>query len=162
MFGNTCKADGAAALRPSLVRLAAQAALLEFLSVFDPYAHGQEMPGVAYVQEMTPLKWRALVFTATPCLPRAAKPPRPVHVSPELPRHRPTVPQKNRGVDEPPAPLLSRTCRYLQPEQEAQQSAEAQHASAAFARPATPSAITAINNATFNVFIVSPLEVKGL
>jgi hypothetical protein len=44
---------------------------------------------------------------------------------------------------------------YLQPEQEAQQSAEEQQpACAALAALVTPSAITAINNTTFSVFIV--------
>jgi hypothetical protein len=44
---------------------------------------------------------------------------------------------------------------YSQPEQEAQQSAESQHpACAAVAVPATPSAMTTINNITFNVFII--------
>jgi hypothetical protein len=63
--------------------------------------------------------------------------------------------KRNRGVDDSSAPLLSLICCYLQPEQEAQQSAEEQQpACAAFAPPATPSAITAINNITFNVFIV--------
>jgi hypothetical protein len=43
----------------------------------------------------------------------------------------------------------------LQPEQSAQQSAEEQHPVwAAFAVPASPSAITAINNITLNVFMV--------
>jgi hypothetical protein len=43
----------------------------------------------------------------------------------------------------------------LQPEHEAQHSADAQHdLCAAFAVPVSPSAITAINRATFNVFIV--------
>jgi hypothetical protein len=45
--------------------------------------------------------------------------------------------------------------RYLQPEHDAQHSADGQQvACAAFAVPATPSAITAINNITLNVFIV--------
>jgi hypothetical protein len=44
---------------------------------------------------------------------------------------------------------------YLQPEQSAQQSAEAQHTLVvAFAVPASPSAITAINTIALNVFIV--------
>jgi hypothetical protein len=43
----------------------------------------------------------------------------------------------------------------LQPEHEEQQSAEAQQpVCVALAVPVVPSAITAINNATFNVFIV--------
>ncbi len=53
------------------------------------------------------------------------------------------------------APLLF-SCIYLQPEQaEAQQSADAQHdVCAAFAVLVNPSAITAINRATVNIFIV--------
>ena len=59
-----------------------------------------------------------------------------------------------------PAPL-SFTRVYLQPEHESQQSADAQHdVCAAFAVPVNPSAITAINRATFNVFIVFSLEVE--
>jgi hypothetical protein len=43
----------------------------------------------------------------------------------------------------------------LQPEHDAQQSADGQQVvRAAFAVPASPSAITAINNTTFNVFMV--------
>ena len=54
-----------------------------------------------------------------------------------------------------PHPLLSLICFYLQPEHQAQQSAELQHpAFAAFAVPASPSAITTINTAAFNVFII--------
>jgi hypothetical protein len=69
--------------------------------------------------------------------------------------------QKNRGVDDSPTPLLSLICSYLHPEQEAQQSAEGQQpACAAFTVPPTPSAITAINNIAFNVFIVFSLEVE--
>jgi hypothetical protein len=57
-----------------------------------------------------------------------------------------------------PRPRSNLFASYLQPEQEAQQSAEPQHpACVAFAVPATPSAITTINNTTFNVFIVFSL-----
>jgi hypothetical protein len=63
--------------------------------------------------------------------------------------------KRNRGIDESSTLLLVVVCFYLQPEHEAQQSAEGQQpAWAAFAVLATPSAITAINNITFNVFIV--------
>jgi hypothetical protein len=82
----------------------------------------------------------------------------------ELIRNRPTAQQRaraitshkrNRGVDDSSAPPLSLICSYLQPEQEAQQSAEEQQfACVALAVPATPSAITATINITFNVFIV--------
>lgn len=65
-----------------------------------------------------------------------------------------TVPKRNKGVDEMSAPLLSLTRSYLQPEHEAQQSADVQHPCAAFTLPATPSATTAINSITFSVFIV--------
>jgi hypothetical protein len=71
-----------------------------------------------------------------------------------------TVPKRNKGVDEMSAPLLSLTHSYLQPEHEAQHSADGQHPCAAFAVPATPSAITAIHNTTFSVFIVFSLEVE--
>jgi hypothetical protein len=63
--------------------------------------------------------------------------------------------KEDRGAGDSPTPLLSTICSYLQPEQEAQQSAEVQQpACAALAPTATPSAITTINNITFNVFIV--------
>jgi hypothetical protein len=59
-----------------------------------------------------------------------------------------------RGAAESRAPISS-IYYYLQPEQSAQQSAEGQQpVCAAFAVPASPSAITAINNITLNVFIV--------
>jgi hypothetical protein len=61
----------------------------------------------------------------------------------------------HKGVEDSSTPLRSLICYYLQPEQKAQQSSEAQHpACASVAVPAIPSAITAINNITFNVFIV--------
>jgi hypothetical protein len=51
--------------------------------------------------------------------------------------------------------LCSLTRAYLQPEHEAQHSADAQHdVCAAFTVLANPNAITAINKATFTVFIV--------
>jgi hypothetical protein len=59
------------------------------------------------------------------------------------------------GGDDSSTPLLSLTSFYLQPEQEAQQSAEEQQAACApFAAPVTPSAITANNKNTFSVFMV--------
>jgi hypothetical protein len=51
------------------------------------------------------------------------------------------------------APPLFLICYYL-PEQKAQQSAEVQQPACVWAVLAAPSAITAINNITFNVFIV--------
>jgi hypothetical protein len=69
-----------------------------------------------------------------------------------------TATKTNRGMDHLSTPLPSLICSYLQPEHEAQQSAEGQQrACVAFAVPATPSAITTINNITFNVFIVFSL-----
>jgi len=54
-----------------------------------------------------------------------------------------------------PHPLLSLICSYLQPEHDAQQSAEVQHpAFAAFAVPDSPRAITTINTTAFNIFII--------
>jgi hypothetical protein len=71
------------------------------------------------------------------------------------PTTQPTITKRNRGADDSSTPLLSLICSYLQPEHEAQQSAEGQQpACAAFAVPAIPNAITAINSITFNVFIV--------
>jgi hypothetical protein len=60
---------------------------------------------------------------------------------------------KKRARAASPRPLFP-ACSYLQPSHEAQQSADAQHVVCAFAVPATPSAITAINSITFSVFIV--------
>jgi hypothetical protein len=74
-------------------------------------------------------------------------------------RQKPAATKRNGGVDESSTPLFSLIYSYLQPEQEAQQSAEGQQpACAAFAVPATPSATTAINKITFNVFIVFSLR----
>jgi hypothetical protein len=53
------------------------------------------------------------------------------------------------------ASLLKRLAYFLQPEQEAQQSSEGQHPGcAALAAAVRPSAITAINNMTFNFFMI--------
>jgi len=58
-----------------------------------------------------------------------------------------------------PAPRSSTDSVYLHPEHESQHSADAQHeACAAFTELANPNAITAINKATFNVFIVFSFE----
>jgi hypothetical protein len=70
-------------------------------------------------------------------------------------------PQKNRSVDDLSTPLLSLICSYLQPEQEAQQSAEEQQFDCAAPVPAIPSAITTSNSIRFNVFIVFSLEGKS-
>jgi hypothetical protein len=65
------------------------------------------------------------------------------------------------GAAELPRPLF---IYCLQPEQSAQQSAEGQHpvCAAAFAVPASPSAITAINNIALNVFMDFSFKWKEL
>lgn len=65
--------------------------------------------------------------------------------------HRPTKKKARTGWSAPSS--LIRV--YLQPEHDAQHSADAQHdVCAAFTVLVSPSAITAINSATFNIFIV--------
>jgi len=55
----------------------------------------------------------------------------------------------------PAPPFLPGLLYFLQPEQEAQQSSEAQQpACAAVAAPATPSAMIAINTMTFRFFMI--------
>jgi hypothetical protein len=75
-------------------------------------------------------------------------------------------PQNKRGASwqTPLAPLVpTRLPDYLQPEQEAQQSAEPQHEELARTAPARPSATTAPNTIALILFIeFSPLRTKGL
>jgi len=72
-------------------------------------------------------------------------------VNRDLAKHR----QNKKGANLAVHALCSLTRVHLQPEHEAQHSADAQHdLCAAFAVLVSPSAITAINRATFNVFIV--------
>jgi hypothetical protein len=64
-------------------------------------------------------------------------------------------PTKTKGADLAARAFCSLSRVYLQPEHDAQHSADAQHdVCAAFAMFANPNASTAINRATFNVFIV--------
>ena len=65
-------------------------------------------------------------------------------------------PEKKREAQAPAhASLLSAVNYFLHPEQEAQQSSDAQQpACAAVAAPARPSAITAINTTTFSFFMI--------
>jgi len=69
------------------------------------------------------------------------------------PQHSPGKSERRRH---PPTPLfLSAVSYFLHPEQEAQQSSDAQQpACAAVAAPASPSAITAINTTTFSFFMI--------
>jgi hypothetical protein len=64
---------------------------------------------------------------------------------------------KIRGAGSCPRPpfLVSAVSYFLHPEQEAQQSSDAQQPScAAVAAPAKPSAMTAINSITFSFFMI--------